>query len=124
MRQTIMIIEDDPHIVSLLAYVFEDEGYSVLSSATAEEGWDLICTQQVDLVILDINLPGIDGLQLCNRIKEHMVLPVIMLSSRDKDDDVISGLELGADDYIKKPFNHREVLLRAGNLLKRAPERG
>ncbi|MCF7933805.1 MAG: response regulator transcription factor [Spirochaetia bacterium] len=123
MRQTIMIIEDDPHIVSLLAYVFEDEGYSVLSSATAEEGWDLICTQQVDLVILDINLPGIDGLQLCNRIKEHMVLPVIMLSSRDKDDDVISGLELGADDYIKKPFNHREVLLRAGNLLKRAPER-
>lgn len=124
MSGRLLIIEDDSYIVSILEYVLTDEHYEVRSVSNGEDGWEELQKQQFDLIILDINLPGIDGLTLCNRIKRHMSIPVVILSSRDNDDDVISGLEIGADDYIKKPFNHRELILRIGKLLSRSGRSG
>lgn len=120
MRHSILIVEDELDIQSILQFVLEDEGYVVHTAERAEDGWVLLQQNPIDLVLLDINLPGMDGLSLCNQIKTHHPLPVMILSSRDRDDDVISGLELGADDYIKKPFNHRELILRIANLLGRS----
>ncbi len=97
-----------------------DEGFAVLTAGSGEEGLRLMERERVDLVILDINLPGIDGLEVCHRIKTTAQIPVIFLSARDRDSDVISGLETGADDYMRKPFNHRELILRIGKLLKLA----
>lgn len=119
MRHTVLVVEDEKDIQAILQFLLEDEGYTALTAENAEDGWVAIQQHPVDLVLIDINLPGMDGLSLCNLIKTQRPLPVIILSSRDKDDDVISGLELGADDYIKKPFNHRELILRITNLLGR-----
>ena len=96
----------------------KDEGFEVRTAGTGEEGLSIIRKEKVDLVILDINLPGINGLEVCNRIKAAEQLPVVILSARDQDSDVISGLETGADDYVRKPFNHRELILRIRKLLK------
>ncbi len=98
----------------------KDEGYRVKSTATGEEGLALIRKEKFDLVLLDINLPGINGLEVCNRIKISEHIPVIILSCRDQDSDVISGLEIGAEDYIRKPFNHKELTLRVKKLLIRS----
>ena len=98
----------------------KDEGFQTRSASTGEEGLSLVQKEKIDLIILDINLPGIDGLEVCNRIKTMEQIPVIFLSARDRDSDVISGLETGADDYIRKPFNHRELILRVKKLLQRA----
>ena len=98
----------------------KDEGFQTRSASTGEEGLSLVQKEKIDLIILDINLPGIDGLEACNRIKTMEQIPVIFLSARDRDSDVISGLETGADDYIRKPFNHRELKLRVKKLLQRA----
>ena len=98
----------------------KDEGFRVITAGSGEEGLVIMSKEKPDLVILDINLPGINGLEVCNRIKAETQIPVIFLSARDQDSDVISGLETGADDYIRKPFNHRELILRVKKLLKRA----
>ncbi len=98
----------------------KDEGYSTLTAGSGEEGLKIIRENIVDLVILDINLPGINGLEVCDRIKEMTQIPVVFLSARDQDSDVVSGLETGGDDYIRKPFNHRELILRVKKLLKRS----
>lgn len=96
-----------------------DEGFTVLKAKSGEEGLNLIKREHVDLLLLDINLPGISGLEVCNRIKITEHIPIIILSCNDKDSDVISGLELGAEDYIRKPFNHRELVLRIRKQLER-----
>ena len=97
----------------------KDEGFKAKSAGSGEEGLSIIQKEKIDLIILDINLPGMNGLEVCNRIKTIEQIPVIFLSARDQDSDVISGLETGADDYIRKPFNHRELILRVRKLLKR-----
>ena len=119
MKHRILIIEDDHHIVGILEYLLRDEGYDPASAFSGEEGLMLLSREKFNLVILDINLPGIDGLEVCNRIKQHHGVPVIILSCRDQDSDVVSGLELGAEDYIRKPFNHREVILRVNKIMER-----
>jgi len=98
----------------------QDEGFLVKSAVSGEEGLALIKKEKIDLVLLDINLPGINGLEVCNRIKISEHIPVIILSCRDEDSDVISGLEIGAEDYIRKPFNHKELTLRVKKLLIRS----
>lgn len=114
---SILIIEDDPHLLSILRFLLTDEGYEVRTAESGEAGLEIIKREHVDLVLLDINLPGIDGLEVCNKIKRTEHIPVIILSCRDQDSDVISGLELGAEDYVRKPFNHRELVLRISRLL-------
>lgn len=88
-------------------------------AGTGEEGLAIVKNEHIDLVLLDINLPGISGLEVCNRIKVTEHIPIIILSCRDQDSDVISGLELGAEDYVRKPFNHRELVLRIRKQLGR-----
>ncbi len=98
----------------------KDEEFQVRKAGSGEEGLSLVQKEKIDLVLLDINLPGINGLEVCNRIKISEHIPVIILSCRDQDSDVISGLEIGAEDYIRKPFNHKELTLRVKKLLKRS----
>ena len=119
MLYKILIIEDEPDIAGILEYLLRDEGYEVTVAYTGEEGLQLNAEYEFQLIVLDLPLPGIDGLTVCNRIKHSSTIPIIILSARDKDSDVISGLEIGAEDYITKPFNHREFILRVGKILSR-----
>lgn len=119
MKSKILIIEDEAAIAEILVYLLEDEGYAVTVARTGEEGLDLFNRETISLVVLDLNLPSMDGLTVCNTIKQHSTVPVIILSARDRDSDVISGLEIGAEDYMTKPFNHREFILRIGKILQR-----
>jgi len=119
MQYKILIIEDEPDIAGMLEYLLRDEGYDVTVAYTGEEGLILVAQEEFQLIVMDLSLPGIDGLTVCNRIKQSSTVPIIILSARDKDSDVISGLEIGAEDYITKPFNHREFILRVGKILKR-----
>jgi len=119
MHYKILIIEDEPDIAGLLEYLLRDEGYDVTVAYTGEDGLKFISEDQYHLIVLDLSLPGIDGLTVCNRVKQSSTIPIIILSARDRDSDVISGLEIGAEDYITKPFNHREFILRIGKILNR-----
>jgi len=119
MHFKILIIEDEPDIAGMLEYLLRDEGYDVTVAYSGEQGLGLVDKGEFHLIVLDLSLPGIDGLTVCNRIKQSSTIPIIILSARDRDSDVISGLEIGAEDYITKPFNHREFILRVGKILKR-----
>ena len=119
MHFKILIIEDEPDIAGMLEYLLRDEGYNVTVAYTGEEGLKLVKQENYHLIVMDLSLPGIDGLTVCNRIKQSSTIPIIILSARDRDSDVISGLEIGAEDYITKPFNHREFILRVGKILNR-----
>jgi DNA-binding response OmpR family regulator len=119
MQHKILIIEDEPDIAGMLEYLLRDEGYEVVVAYTGEAGLQLYKEHDFHLIVLDLSLPGIDGLTVCNRIKQSSTIPIIILSARDKDSDVISGLEIGAEDYITKPFNHREFILRVGKIISR-----
>lgn len=119
----ILIIEDDPDIVELLRYNLERESYRVTSAVTGGEGLDELQGERPDLVILDLMLPEISGFEVCRRLRndpETGNLPVIMLTARSEETDVIAGIELGADDYITKPFSPRELVARVGAVLRRA----
>ncbi len=119
MKYKILIIEDEVDIANMLEYLLTDEGYEVSVGYTGEEGLDLLSGDTYHLVVLDLNLPSMDGLTVCNTIKQRSTVPIIILSARDRDSDVISGLEIGAEDYITKPFNHREFILRVGKIIHR-----
>ena len=119
MKQTILIIEDEPQLVGILEYLLRDEGYSVETAYNGEDALKLMKKVRPDLVILDIMLPKMDGFEVCNLIRKYTTIPVIILSAKDQDEDIIKGLEIGADDYITKPFNHRELILRIAKILKR-----
>ncbi len=120
----ILVIEDETDIADILDYLLTDEGYDVSVEHTGEGGLNRLSEGAYNLVVLDLNLPFMDGLTVCNRIKQHWNVPVIILSARDRDSDVISGLEIGAEDYITKPFNHREFILRVGKILNRIEQMG
>ena len=119
MNQRILIIEDETDIADMIEYLLTDEGYDVSVAETGEKGLVLLDKESFNLVVLDLSLPAMDGLSVCNTIKQRSSVPVIILSARDRDSDVISGLEIGAEDYVTKPFNHREFILRVGKILSR-----
>ena len=120
MSRTILIVDDDPHIRELLAFALAKAGMATLDAGDGEEGLAKATSHRPDLVILDINLPRMDGLEVCRRFKAVGDVPVLFLSSRDDEIDRVLGLELGADDYVVKPFSPREVVARVGAILKRA----
>jgi DNA-binding response OmpR family regulator len=117
---TILLVDDEDSIQKLLAYPLEREGYRVLQARDGDEALERFASERVDLVVLDIMLPKLDGLEVCKRLRAESEVPIIMLTARDDELDKVLGLELGADDYITKPFSIREFRSRVRALLRRA----
>jgi DNA-binding response OmpR family regulator len=118
---TIVVVEDDPHIGDLVDMYLRREGYRVIQAGDGESGLAAIAREQPRLVILDVGLPGVlDGLDVCRRVRASTEVPVIMLTARDGEIDRVLGLELGADDYVTKPFSPRELVARVKAILRRA----
>jgi DNA-binding response OmpR family regulator len=117
---TILLVDDEDSVQKLLSYPLEKEGYRVLQARDGEEALALFEQADVDLVVLDVMLPKLDGLEVCRRLRAQSVVPIIMLTARDDEVDKILGLELGADDYITKPFSIREFRSRVRAALRRA----
>ncbi|MFA5181940.1 MAG: response regulator [Syntrophales bacterium] len=125
-RKSILVVDDEKDIVDLVAYNLEKEGYKVLTASDGEKALAVIKSGKLDLVVLDLMLPGIKGLDICRIIRRHPEtewLPVIMLTAKGEDLDKVIGLEMGADDYITKPFSVREFVARVRAILRRAETR-
>ena len=116
----ILVVDDERVMVKGIKFNFENEGYQVDTGSDGEEAVDKACTGRFDLIILDLMMPKIDGLQACMKIREFSNVPVIMLTAKGEDTDKIIGFECGADDYITKPFNILELKARIRALLRRA----
>jgi DNA-binding response OmpR family regulator len=117
---TILLVDDEDSIQQLLTYPLEREGYRVLQARDGEEALRRFAETPVDLVVLDVMLPKLDGLEVCRRLRTSSAVPIIMLTARDDEVDKVLGLELGADDYITKPFSIREFRSRIRAMLRRA----
>lgn len=115
----ILIVEDEESYREPLVYQLTREGYEVSAAATGEEGLELFTYGGIDLVLLDLMLPGIDGTTLCRRIREQSRVPIIMLTAKSTEIDKVVGLEIGADDYVTKPYSFRELLARIRAVLRR-----
>ena len=116
----VLIIEDDPNVAEVVARYLEREGYRVETVADGAEGLDQALRDPPDLVVLDLMLPSLGGLEVCRRLRAAAPVPVIMLTARGEEADRIAGLELGADDYVAKPFSPRELTARVKAVLRRA----
>jgi len=117
----VVVVEDDPNIADLLDLYLRQAGFKVYQAATGERGLEVIAERSPRLVILDIGLPGtIDGLELCRRLRATSDVAVVLLTARDTEIDRVLGLELGADDYVTKPFSPRELVARVKGILRRA----
>jgi DNA-binding response OmpR family regulator len=117
---TIMLVDDEESIQKLLTYPLEREGYTVVQARDGEEALRRFGERDIDLVVLDVMLPRLDGLEVCRRLRTTSAVPIIMLTARDDEVDKVLGLELGADDYITKPFSIREFRSRIRAVLRRA----
>lgn len=119
MTDTILVVDDERRIIDLARMYLEQDGYCVSSATNGVAAKRQILQDKPDLVVLDLMLPGMDGLEVCRRVRETSDVPIIMLTARDEDIDKIVGLELGADDYLTKPFNPRELVARIRAILRR-----
>ena len=119
-QPTILVVDDEPAIVDALRYNLEKSHHRVLVAQDGERALQLAASGSPDLVILDLMLPGIDGLEVCRRLRQTGQIPIIMLTARDEEVDRVVGLELGADDYVAKPFSMRELMARVKAVLRRA----
>ncbi|MDY6905468.1 MAG: response regulator transcription factor [Thermodesulfobacteriota bacterium] len=119
-KKTVLIIEDDPNTADLIAVYLENDGFTAIKATDGESGLLLAGRHGPDLVILDLMLPRIDGWEVCRRLRKRSDVPVIMLTARDEEIDRVSGLTLGADDYVVKPFSPRELVARVKAILRRA----
>ncbi|MBS7298433.1 MAG: response regulator transcription factor [Eubacteriales bacterium] len=118
-ERTVLIVEDDPNIVDILKFNFEKEGYNILVAMDGATGLELAQTGNPDLILLDVMLPRMDGFEVCRKVREKSNVPIIMLTAREEEVDKVLGLELGADDYITKPFSIRELTARVKANLRR-----
>jgi len=118
-KNTILVVDDERNIIELARMYLEKEGFAVESAETGREALEKIETVKPALVVLDLMLPEIDGWEVCRRVRANSNLPIIMLTARDDDVDKIVGLELGADDYMTKPYNPRELVARVKAVLRR-----
>jgi DNA-binding response OmpR family regulator len=120
MNRTILVVDDDKKIVDLVSLYLKRDGYSVLAAYDGQEALDMARRKQPDLVVLDLLLPELDGTDVCRLLRTESQVPIIMLTARSTDDDKLLGLNLGADDYVTKPFNPRELVARVRAVLRRA----
>ncbi len=121
-RHSLLLVDDDPEILTLLQAKLKDEPFEIFTATEGESALNTVRTQKPDLVVLDVNLPGLSGLEICRSLKADKNtrgIPIIMLSARSEEIDRVLGLEFGADDYVTKPFNTQELILRINNVLKR-----
>ena len=116
----ILVVDDEPKIIQLTQDYLENAGFSVISAGDGERALAVIRDEQPDLVVLDLGLPGMDGLDVCRSIRKTSNIPIIMLTARDEETDKLVGLELGADDYITKPFSPKELVARVRSVLRRS----
>lgn len=126
MKETILIVEDEKDIVKMLEYNLGKEGFKALSARDGETALELVGREHPDLILLDLMLPGIDGLEVCKALKEEKrtaSIPIIMLTAKSQESDKVIGLELGADDYMTKPFSPRELIARIKAVLRRIKEK-
>ena len=123
-KKTILVVDDEKPIVDILLYNLEKEGYETLEANDGATAVDIALDKQPDLILLDIMLPRMDGLTVCKRIKQSLNIPILMLTAKDEEIDKILGLELGADDYITKPFNPLELIARVKSQLRRYTQLG
>ena len=122
--ETILLVDDEQNIIDLAAMYLEQEGFRIVSARDGAAALEKVKSERPALMVLDLMLPKIDGWQVCRRVRSESDLPIIMLTARDDDIDKIVGLELGADDYLTKPFNPRELVARVKAILRRtAPAR-
>lgn len=115
----VLIVDDDRVLADVLAFTMRREGFQVIRALDGQAALQCWAEEQPDLVILDVNLPRLDGFTVCQRIREQANTPIILLTVRDEEDDIVHGLELGADDYITKPFSPRQLVARAQSVLRR-----
>lgn len=120
MPRTILIADDDPHIRELLVFAFRKAGLDTVEAADGEAALATVAATPPDLIVLDINMPRMDGLEVCRRLRAQGEVPILFLSARDDEIDRVLGIELGADDYVVKPFSPREVVARSMAILRRA----
>jgi two-component system, OmpR family, alkaline phosphatase synthesis response regulator PhoP len=119
MAQKILVVDDEPDIVEIVRYNLEKSGYQVLMAGDGGKALGMARSQHPDLVVLDVMMPGIDGLEVCAILRRETDLPIILLTARDSETDKVVGLEMGADDYLTKPFSPRELLARIKAVLRR-----
>ncbi len=127
MKEKILIVEDEKDIVKMLEYNLKKEGYTTLSARNGEAAIELANKEHPNLVLLDLMLPGLDGLEVCKALKgdpKTAAIPVIMLTAKSQESDKVVGLELGADDYVTKPFSPRELIARIKAVLRRVKDKG
>ena len=122
--QSVLVVEDEASIASFVSLYLKNAGYDVRTAANGTEALTAVASSQPSLIVLDLMLPDIDGIEICRRIRQKSDVPILMLTARDEDVDKIIGLEVGADDYMTKPFNPRELVARVKSILRRAtPDR-
>jgi two-component system, OmpR family, KDP operon response regulator KdpE len=119
-KATILAVDDEPHVLKLVKANLESSGYKILTAADGEEAVQIVERELPDLVLLDLMLPKMDGFAVCRRIREFSAVPVIMLTARSSQVDLIHGFEVGADDYLTKPFSATELLMRVQAVLRRS----
>ena len=119
-KQKVLIADDEAPIREILKIYCEKEGFDVIEAADGAEAILKVQSEKPDIIILDIMMPVLDGLEVCKQVRKMSDIPIIMLTAKDDDDDRILGLEIGADDYITKPFNNREVIARVKAVLRRS----
>lgn len=118
-RETILLVDDEKEIIELMEIYLKNEGYLLYKASNGLEALEMLQTYTIDLIILDVMMPKMDGIQACMRIREHNNTPIIMLTAKSQDIDKISGLSIGADDYVTKPFNPLVLVARVKSQLRR-----
>ncbi|MFI8706740.1 response regulator transcription factor [Bacillus sp. NPDC077411] len=120
MNKTVLLVEDERRLREIVSDYFRNEGFEVIEAEDGKQALELFADHTVDLIILDIMLPEIDGWSVCRRVRKESAVPIIMLTARSDEDDTLLGFELGADEYVTKPFSPKILVARAKTLLKRA----
>ncbi len=119
----VLVVDDDPRILSMMRRILEVDGHSVVTAAEGDSALETLRREQVDLVVLDVMMPGADGFEVCRTVRRESPVPILMLTARDEAVDKVNGLDCGADDYVVKPFDAEELLARVRALLRRVQPR-